>query len=134
MDQAPHTLQPHLPKVRGRYLFNVPLAPTMWFRVGGEADVTFKPADLDDLCFFLQNKPADLPVSVIGVGSNLRVRDGGVPGVVVRLGRGFTEKIPMCMWVLQFLTEPWLFLQQRKAFQALSFCAEFPVPLAAHCE
>ena len=91
MDQAPHTLQPHLPKVRGRYLFNVPLAPTMWFRVGGEADVTFKPADLDDLCFFLQNKPADLPVSVIGVGSNLLVRDGGVPGVVVRLGRGFTE-------------------------------------------
>jgi len=78
-----------LPTVRGRYLFDVPLAPTMWFRVGGIAEVVFKPADLEDLCFFLLHKPSDIPVSVIGVGSNLLVRDGGVPGVVVRLGGAF---------------------------------------------
>ncbi len=79
-----------LPKVRGRYLFDVPLASTTWFRVGGAAQVTFKPADLQDLCFFLKNRPKDLPLHVIGVGSNLLVRDGGVDGVVVRLGQGFT--------------------------------------------
>lgn len=80
-----------LPKVRGRYLFDVPLAPTMWFRVGGPAQVTFKPADLQDLCFFLKNKPKDLPLTTIGVGSNLLVRDGGIKGVVVRLGQAFTN-------------------------------------------
>jgi UDP-N-acetylmuramate dehydrogenase len=52
-----------LPKVRGRYLFNVPLASTTWFRVGGPAQVTFKPADIQDLCFFLQNRPKDLPLT-----------------------------------------------------------------------
>ncbi len=80
-----------LPQVRGRYLFDVPLAPTTWFRVGGPAQVTFKPADVQDLCFFLQNRPKELPVHVIGVGSNLLVRDGGVPGVVIRLGQAFTN-------------------------------------------
>jgi UDP-N-acetylmuramate dehydrogenase len=80
-----------LPKVRGRYLFDVPLAPTTWFRVGGPAQVTFKPADLQDLCFFLKNKPKALPLTVIGVGSNLLVRDGGVEGVVIRLGQAFTS-------------------------------------------
>lgn len=85
------SLLSRLPSVRGRYLSHVPLAPTLWFRVGGVAEVTFKPADLEDLCFFLQHKPADIPLSVIGVGSNILVRDGGVPGVVLRLGRGFTD-------------------------------------------
>lgn len=85
------TLTMLLPKVRGRYLFHVPLAPVTWFRVGGPAQVTFKPADVQDLCFFLQNRPAELPVHIIGVGSNLLVRDGGVEGVVVRLGQGFTN-------------------------------------------
>lgn len=80
-----------LPKVRGRYLFDVPLAPITWFRVGGPAQVTFKPADVEDLCFFLQNRPESLPFYVIGVGSNLLVRDGGIEGVVVRLGQGFTN-------------------------------------------
>lgn len=80
-----------LPKVRGRYLFDVPLAPTTWFRVGGAAQVTYKPADVQDLCFFLQNRPKDLPISTIGVGSNLLVRDGGVEGIVIRLGHGFTN-------------------------------------------
>lgn len=84
-------LEKLLPKVRGRYLFNVPLAPTTWFRVGGPAQVTFKPADVQDLCFFLQNRPKILPLHIIGVGSNLLVRDGGVEGIVVRLGQGFTN-------------------------------------------
>lgn len=83
--------QAYLPKVRGRYLFDVPLASTTWFRVGGPAQVTFKPADVQDLCFFLQNRPESLPLHVIGVGSNLLVRDGGIEGVVVRLGQGFTN-------------------------------------------
>ncbi len=80
-----------LPQVRGRYLFDVPLAPTTWFRVGGPAQVTFKPADVQDLSFFLKNRPKNLPFHVIGVGSNLLVRDGGVEGVVIRLGQGFTN-------------------------------------------
>jgi UDP-N-acetylmuramate dehydrogenase len=84
-------LKMHLPKVRGRYLFNVPLAPITWFRVGGLAQLTFKPADIKDLCFFLQNRPGDLPLHVMGVGSNLLVRDGGIEGVMVRLGQGFTS-------------------------------------------
>ena len=84
-------LKDTLPLVRGRYLFDVPLAPITWFRVGGVAQITFKPADLEDLCFFLKNKPRDLPLHIIGVGSNLLVRDGGVDGVVIRLGQGFTN-------------------------------------------
>ncbi len=78
-----------LPAVRGRLTADAPLAAYTWFRVGGPAEVLFKPADLDDLAGFLSAKPADVPVTVIGVGSNLLVRDGGVPGVVVRLGREF---------------------------------------------
>ncbi|MFO1152971.1 MAG: UDP-N-acetylmuramate dehydrogenase [Rhodospirillales bacterium] len=78
-----------LPHVRGRYAENVALAPVTWFRVGGPAEVVFRPVDEDDLAQFLAAKPADVPVTVLGVGSNLLVRDGGVPGVVVRLGRGF---------------------------------------------
>jgi UDP-N-acetylmuramate dehydrogenase len=80
-----------LPKVRGRYLFNVSLASTTWFRVGGPAQVTFKPADVQDLCFFLQNRPKDLSLHIVGVGSNILVREGGIEGVVVRLGQGFTN-------------------------------------------
>ncbi len=88
---TPKKLKMLLPKVRGRYLFDVPLGPMTWFRVGGPAQVTFKPADVQDLCFFLQNRPKDLPLHIIGVGSNLLVRDGGVEGVVIRLGQGFTN-------------------------------------------
>jgi UDP-N-acetylmuramate dehydrogenase len=80
-----------LPPVRGRLSENVPLAPITWFRVGGAAEIMFRPADIDDLAAFLAGKPADVPVTVIGVASNLLVRDGGVAGVVVRLGRGFVE-------------------------------------------
>ena len=80
-----------LPKVRGRLTEGAALSAVTWFRVGGPADALFKPADLEDLAQFLKAKPAEVPVTVIGVGSNLLVRDGGIEGVVIRLGRGFTE-------------------------------------------
>lgn len=70
---------------------NAPLAKYTWFKVGGPAEVIFRPADAEDLIHFLANKPEDVPITVIGVGSNLLVRDGGVPGVVIRLGRGFSS-------------------------------------------
>jgi UDP-N-acetylmuramate dehydrogenase len=78
-----------LPPVRGRLTEGAALAPVTWFRVGGAAEVMFRPADRDDLAAFLAGRPKDVPVTVIGVASNLLVRDGGIPGVVVRLGRGF---------------------------------------------
>lgn len=87
---TPHLID-RLPAVRGRYGADASLAQVTWFRVGGPAEVLFRPADIDDLASFLAAKPADVPVTVIGVASNLLVRDGGVPGVVVRLGRGFVE-------------------------------------------
>ena len=79
-----------LPEVRGRLTEHVPLAGITWLRVGGPAEVMFRPADSEDLAAFLAAKPDDVPVTVIGVGSNLLVRDGGIPGVTIRLGRGFT--------------------------------------------
>ncbi|GLK70405.1 UDP-N-acetylmuramate dehydrogenase [Ancylobacter dichloromethanicus] len=84
-------LAARLPDLRGRLIANQPLAELTWFRVGGPAQVLFTPADEDDLATFLRGLPAEIPVTVIGLGSNLIVRDGGVPGVVVRLGRGFGE-------------------------------------------
>ena len=78
-----------LPRARGRLEANAPMADLTWFRAGGPAEVLFTPADEEDLQQFLKNKPDDVPIYVIGVGSNLLVRDGGVPGVVVRLGRAF---------------------------------------------
>jgi UDP-N-acetylmuramate dehydrogenase len=80
-----------LPKARGRLIANASLSELTWFRVGGPADALFMPADEADLAAFLAATPPDIPVTVIGVGSNLLVRDGGVHGVVVRLGRGFSE-------------------------------------------
>jgi UDP-N-acetylmuramate dehydrogenase len=80
-----------LPRVRGRLTADAPLAPVTWFRAGGPAEVLFRPADADDLAAFLAGTPADVPVTVLGVASNLLVRDGGIPGVVVRLLRGFTD-------------------------------------------
>jgi UDP-N-acetylmuramate dehydrogenase len=78
-----------LPPVRGSLMMGAPLKDLVWFRAGGPAEILFRPADADDLAAFLAAKPADLPVSVIGVGSNLLVRDGGIPGVVVRLSSAF---------------------------------------------
>ena len=80
-----------LPQVRGRLTAGASLANVTWFRVGGAAEVLFKPADLMDLQGFLARKPDDVAVTMLGVGSNLLVRDGGIPGVVIRLGRAFTE-------------------------------------------
>ena len=80
----------NLPTVRGKLLLNEPLGPYTWFRVGGAADALFIPADADDLADFLKALPEAVPVTIIGVGSNLIVRDGGVEGVVIRLaGRAF---------------------------------------------
>lgn len=84
-------LSARMPELRGRMIANQPLAELTWFRVGGPAQVLFTPADEDDLAYFLKNLPAEVPVIVVGLGSNLIVRDGGVPGVVIRLGRGFSE-------------------------------------------
>ncbi|HEU0117539.1 MAG TPA: UDP-N-acetylmuramate dehydrogenase [Alphaproteobacteria bacterium] len=78
-----------LPRVRGKLTPNEPLAPYTWFRVGGPAEALFKPVDEEDLAHFLGNCPADIPITVIGLASNLLVRDGGVPGVVIKLGPQF---------------------------------------------
>ena len=83
-----------LPPVRGRVLYGEALAPFTWFRVGGPADVIFLPEDVADLCDFLQKLDPGVPVMAVGVGSNLLVRDGGVEGVVIRLGRNFAEVEP----------------------------------------
>ncbi|HWW47847.1 MAG TPA: UDP-N-acetylmuramate dehydrogenase [Xanthobacteraceae bacterium] len=85
-------LKAAMPELRGRLLANEPLAPLTWFRVGGPAQVLFTPADEDDLAYFLARLPQDVPVYPVGVGSNLIMRDGGVPGVVIRLSpRGFGQ-------------------------------------------
>ena len=78
-----------LPQVRGSYTENAPLKEVVWFRAGGPAETLYRPADLDDLCTFLAARPKDIPVMVIGVGSNLLVRDGGIDGVVIRLPAAF---------------------------------------------
>ncbi|MDO9412045.1 MAG: UDP-N-acetylmuramate dehydrogenase [Pseudolabrys sp.] len=80
-----------MPELRGRLLANQTLGPFTWFRVGGPAQILFTPESTEDLAYFLRHLPADIPVMPIGVGSNLIVRDGGVEGVVIRLGRGFNE-------------------------------------------
>lgn len=80
-----------LPKARGRLEPNVSMAELTWFRTGGPAEVLFTPADEDDLAAFLAELSDDVPVYPVGVGSNLLVRDGGIAGVVVRLGRGFGQ-------------------------------------------
>ena len=84
-------LRAQMPDLRGRLIANAPMADITWFRAGGPAQVLFTPAGESDLAYFLKEAPADLPVFVIGLGSNLLVRDGGVPGVVIRLGRGFGD-------------------------------------------
>jgi UDP-N-acetylmuramate dehydrogenase len=80
-----------LPVARGRLAAEVKLAPTTWFRVGGPAEVLFRPADTADLQAFLGALPLQVPITVIGAASNLIVRDGGVAGVVIRLARGFGD-------------------------------------------
>jgi len=84
-------LKARMPELRGRLLANQPLGEFTWFRVGGPAQAFFMPEDENDLAYFLRNLSTEIPVTVIGAGSNLIVRDGGVPGVVIRLGRGFND-------------------------------------------
>jgi UDP-N-acetylmuramate dehydrogenase len=85
-------LKTAMPDLRGRLLANQSLAELTWFRVGGPAQILFTPSDEDDLAYFLAHLPAELSVYVVGVGSNLIVRDGGIPAVVIRLSpRGFGE-------------------------------------------
>ena len=85
----PHLID-RLPRPRGRLAADAPLGPQTWFATGGPAEVLFRPADAQDLAAFLRDLPADVPVTVLGVGSNVIVRDGGIDGVVIRLMRGFT--------------------------------------------
>jgi UDP-N-acetylmuramate dehydrogenase len=84
-------LRARMPGLRGRLIANQPLAELTWFRVGGPAQVLFSPQDEEDLAMLLAGLPGAVPVTVIGLGSNLIVRDGGVAGVVIRLGRGFGD-------------------------------------------
>ena len=80
-----------IPAVRGRLTERAPLAPLVWFKAGGAAEWLFEPADIDDLCAFLADLDPATPVMGLGLGSNLIVRDGGVPGVVVRLPKAFAK-------------------------------------------
>ena len=89
MQTAASDLIARLPRVKGPYQANAAIKDLTWFRAGGPAEVLYIPPDADDLAAFLKGVPADVPLTVIGVGSNLLVRDGGVDGVVIRLGRGF---------------------------------------------
>ena len=84
-------LKSRMGELRGRLLANQALDTQSWFRTGGPAQALFMPADENDLAYFLRNIAGAIPVTVMGAGSNLIVRDGGVPGVVIRLGRGFNE-------------------------------------------
>lgn len=83
--------QTAMPAVKGRLTAQAPLAPLVWFKSGGAADWLFEPADCDDLCAFLAALDPSVPVMALGLGSNLIVRDGGVPGIVVRLGKAFAQ-------------------------------------------
>lgn len=80
-----------LPPVRGRYTEHAPLGETSWFRCGGRAEVLYKPADFEDLAQFLKGCPEDIPVTVLGVCSNVIIRDGGIKGVTIKLGGAFAE-------------------------------------------
>jgi UDP-N-acetylmuramate dehydrogenase len=84
-------LADRLPHVRGRLRSGVSLAPLTWFRVGGPAEIMFRPADIEDLAAFMAACPPDIPVTVLGVASNLLIRDGGLKGVVIRLGGEFAR-------------------------------------------
>jgi UDP-N-acetylmuramate dehydrogenase len=94
MSRDSHAWIADLPPVRGKMMTRAALAPFTWFRVGGPADVVFLPEDAADLCEFLKNLDPGIPVLTIGVGSNLLVRDGGIDGVVIRLGRNFADVTP----------------------------------------
>ena len=87
----PDRLIKRLPQVRGQLIKNADLAKLTWFRVGGPAEVLFRPADKNDLQTFLYELPREIAVTSLGIGSNTLIRDGGIPGVSIRLGNGFSE-------------------------------------------
>jgi len=89
----PGNLVGSLPEVRGRLIPDAPLAPQSWFRVGGPAELLFRPADPEDLALLLEAWPTELPLTVLGAASNVIIRDGGIPGLVIRLARGFAEVV-----------------------------------------
>jgi len=89
IERAP--LIDRLPPVKGSYEESALLKNLTWFRVGGPAEVLYRPAEAEDLAVFLTRRPQDVPVTVLGVGSNVLVRDGGISGVVIRLGRAFAK-------------------------------------------
>ena len=91
MSSLANELKALLPDLRGRLVADASLMEITWFRVGGAAEVLYTPADEADLAYFMAHVPAEVPIFVIGLCSNLLVRDGGIKGVVVRLGRGFSE-------------------------------------------
>jgi UDP-N-acetylmuramate dehydrogenase len=91
MERREGAISAKCPLVRGRLTENAPIGRQTWFGVGGPAEVMFRPADAQDLAVFLAVLPSEIPVTVIGLGSNLLVRDGGIPGVTIRLGRGFAN-------------------------------------------
>lgn len=124
-----------LPPVRGKLSADAPLAPLVWFKSGGPAQWLFEPADRDDLCAFLVALDPAIPVLPLGLGSNLIVRDGGVPGVVVRLGKAFAAVRAVNALTLDCgagLAEFW-YPRPRgtKASQGLNFCGPYPGPSAA---
>lgn len=80
-----------LPEVQGQYKYDAKLSHLTWFKVGGNAEILYKPANIEDLQYFLQHRDKDIPYHVIGAGSNLLVRDGGVDGVVIKLSRDFAD-------------------------------------------
>jgi UDP-N-acetylmuramate dehydrogenase len=82
-----------IPKIRGRVQENAVLGPNTWFRVGGPAEFLVRPADVEDLADLLRGLPHEMPVTVIGAASNLIIRDGGIPGVVIKLARGFNDVV-----------------------------------------
>ncbi|MEM6422950.1 MAG: UDP-N-acetylenolpyruvoylglucosamine reductase, partial [Pseudomonadota bacterium] len=84
-----------MPPVRGKLTADRPLAPLSWLRVGGPAEVFFQPEDEADLAAFLAALPAEIPITPLGVCSNLIIRDGGLPGVAIRLGRAFAGVEPL---------------------------------------
>ena len=82
-----------MPELRGKLRENADLSKNNWFQVGGVAELLFRPDDVADLAYFIKHKPDDLDVTVLGVGSNILIREGGISGVVIRLGRGFADAV-----------------------------------------